>query len=156
MKTASQWFSEYGESHQNRTNKLIHWICVPAIFWSVCMMLWSLPVPQFMQVSPWVNWTTVLLAGFMSFYFVISWSIGIGMLAVAALTTWLCQLTASATPWAAWQVGLAVFVVAWVGQFIGHHIEGKKPSFFKDMFYLLVGPAWLLGFVYRKLGIKFA
>ena len=49
----------------------------------------------------------------------------------------------------------AVFVVAWIGQFIGHKIEGKKPSFFEDLKFLLVGPAWLLGFVYRRLGIPY-
>jgi len=31
MKTIEEWFEEYGESHQNKTNKIIHWICVPTI-----------------------------------------------------------------------------------------------------------------------------
>jgi uncharacterized membrane protein YGL010W len=39
---------------------------------------------------------------------------------------------------------LLIFVVAWVGQFYGHHIEGKKPSFLKDLQFLLIGPAWVL------------
>ena len=55
-----------------------------------------------------------------------------------------------------WILGLAIFIVAWVLQFIGHKIEGKKPSFFKDMLFLLVGPAWLMGVIYKKLGIRFA
>ena len=42
-----------------------------------------------------------------------------------------------------------VFVLAWIGQFIGHLIEGKRPSFFKDLQFLLIGPAWLMAFVYR-------
>ncbi|NVJ51078.1 MAG: DUF962 domain-containing protein [Gammaproteobacteria bacterium] len=156
MKTASQWFAEYGESHQNPTNKLIHWICVPAIFLSVALMVWSIPVPDIFPASPWLNWTSIFLALTLLFYCTISWSIAIGMLLISTATVLACHWIAINSPWAAWQVGLGIFVVAWIGQFIGHHIEGKKPSFFKDMFYLLVGPAWLLGFVYRKLGIRFA
>ena len=50
---------------------------------------------------------------------------------------------------------ITVFILAWIGQFIGHKIEGKKPSFFEDIQFLLIGPAWLLSFIYKKLGIKF-
>ena len=46
-----------------------------------------------------------------------------------------------------------LFVLAWVGQFIGHKIEGKKPSFFEDLQFLLVGPVWLLRFVYERMGL---
>ncbi len=156
MKTASEWLSEYGESHQNRTNKLIHWLCVPAIFWSVALMLWSIPVPEAMPLAPWLNWTTLCLAVIMVFYVMTSVVLSIGMLlfslVVLALTYWVDMTFA--VP--AWQVGLAIFVVAWILQFVGHKIEGKKPSFFKDIFFLLIGPAWVIAFIYRKLGIKFA
>ena len=54
-----------------------------------------------------------------------------------------------------WRLSLAIFVVAWIGQFIGHKIEGKKPSFFEDIQFLLIGPAWLLSFIYNKFGIKY-
>ena len=52
-------------------------------------------------------------------------------------------------------LSLMIFIVAWIGQFIGHKIEGKKPSFFQDLQFLLIGPAWLLSFIYDKLGIKY-
>ena len=52
-------------------------------------------------------------------------------------------------------ISVAIFVVAWIGQFIGHKIEGKKPSFLKDVQFLLVGPAWLLHFIYKKVGISY-
>jgi uncharacterized membrane protein YGL010W len=58
-------------------------------------------------------------------------------------------------PWPLWATSLVVFVVAWIGQFIGHAVEGKRPSFFKDVQFLMIGPLWLLGFVYRKLGIAY-
>ena len=49
---------------------------------------------------------------------------------------------------------LSIFIIAWIGQFIGHKIEGKKPAFFKDLQFLLIGPLWLLSFIYKKLNIK--
>jgi uncharacterized membrane protein YGL010W len=54
-----------------------------------------------------------------------------------------------------WLVSAIVFVVAWIGQFYGHKVEGKKPSFLKDIQFLLIGPAWLLHFIYRRLGIPY-
>ena len=54
-----------------------------------------------------------------------------------------------------WRISLYIFVIAWIGQFIGHKIEGKKPSFFQDLQFLLIGPAWLLSFFYNKIGIKY-
>ena len=54
-----------------------------------------------------------------------------------------------------WKVSLIIFIIAWIGQFIGHKIEGKKPSFFQDIQFLLIGPAWLIGFIYRRFNIKY-
>jgi uncharacterized membrane protein YGL010W len=156
MKTASEWLREYGESHQNPTNKLIHWICVPAIFWSVALMLWSVPVPEALQFWPWINWTTVCLALVMVFYVMTSWALSIGMLLFSLLVVALTYWVDVSLSFPAWQVGLAIFVIAWILQFVGHKIEGKKPSFFKDILFLLVGPAWVIAFIYRKMEIKFA
>jgi uncharacterized membrane protein YGL010W len=49
---------------------------------------------------------------------------------------------------------LAIFAVAWIFQFIGHRIEGKKPSFFEDVQYLWVGPLFVLSLLYRKIGVR--
>jgi uncharacterized membrane protein YGL010W len=48
---------------------------------------------------------------------------------------------------------IAVFVIAWIAQFIGHKYEGRKPSFLTDLTYLLIGPAWVVAKVLRKMGI---
>ena len=53
-----------------------------------------------------------------------------------------------------WKSSLIIFTLAWIGQFIGHKIEGQKPSFFEDFKFLLIGPAWLLSFIYKKLGVS--
>ena len=155
MKTADEWFDEYGESHRNRINKIIHWICVPAIVFSLVGLLWSLPHPRiFTGISPLLNWGTLFVAAAMTWYLVLSWPLALGMFLVSAAVVWgnhaLAQLDV-----ALWQISLGIFVVAWIGQFIGHRIEGKKPSFFKDIQFLLIGPVWLLGFIYRKAGIHY-
>ena len=155
MRSADEWFAEYGESHINPTNKLIHWICVPAIVVSVIGLLWSLPVPEaFRSISPALNWGTAFVMAAVVYYFLMSVSLGLGMvlvvLAMMAIVNW---LDGFATP--LWVISLAIFVIAWIGQFIGPVVEGKKPSFFKDLQFLMIGPAWLLGFVYRRLGIPY-
>jgi uncharacterized membrane protein YGL010W len=155
MRTVDQWLDEYGESHQNHANKLLHWICVPAIVISLVGLLWSIPVPEPVRaVSPLLNWGTLVLALGVVYYLAISWSLALGMLffvaAVLLSVTWLQSL-----PWPLWILCLGLFVVAWIGQFIGHHYEGKRPSFFKDVQFLLIGPLWLLSFVYRKLRIPY-
>lgn len=155
MRTVEQWLSEYGESHQNAANKTLHWICVPIIVVSLIGLLWSLPVPRtFGEVSPLLNWGTLVLAAAVLYYLKMSWSLALGMaLFVCAVTLsilWLQRL-----PWPLWAVCVALFVVAWIGQFIGHHYEGKRPSFFRDVQFLMIGPLWLLSFVYRKLRIPY-
>ncbi|MFV8783266.1 DUF962 domain-containing protein [Microbulbifer sp. SA54] len=154
MRTADQWFTEYGESHQNSTNKAIHWVAVPLIYATVVGLFWSIPQPEWMAQIAWLNWAVVALVPTMLFYLLMSVPLALGMAALSAICLWACsalQAAGQSVLW--WSVG--VFVVMWVFQFVGHHIEGKKPSFFKDLQFLLVGPAWVIGFLYRKLGIKY-
>ncbi len=140
-RTVDALFDRYGESHRHPANKAIHWICVPAITWSLIGMLWA--------VSPLAAYGLIALA--MAFYLWLSRPLAFGMLAVVAAMIYpLPWLGQNALP-----VSIVVFVIAWIGQFVGHRIEGRKPSFFQDVKFLLVGPAWLLGFVYRRLGIAY-
>ncbi|MDK2779544.1 MAG: DUF962 domain-containing protein [Pseudomonadota bacterium] len=155
-KTADQWFGEYGESHQNPTNKFIHWICVPLIFIVIMGLLWELPVPAAFNAIPYLNWATLSALLVVAFYLRLSFSLAIGLglftFASCALLAWYEQLDAAPL----WLVCAVSFVVLWIFQFIGHHIEGQKPSFFKDIQFLLIGPAWLMGFIYRRLGIPYS
>lgn len=146
---------EYGESHQNPTNKTVHWICVPAIFWTIVAMLWSIPVPAAFTGIAYLNWATIGLALTMIYYLAMSPMLAIGVILFCLLCFWLITVYLANFMLPLWQFALAVFVVAWIGQFWGHKIEGKKPSFFKDIQFLLIGPAWLLSFVYKRLGIKY-
>ena len=140
MKAIDQWFDEYGESHRNPINKLTHWICVPLITFSVLGMLWA--------IHPWV--AMLVVGASLLFYAMLSWQIAAAMLVVSLVML----LILSMMTYVFWP-NVAIFVLAWIGQFIGHHIEGKKPSFFKDVQFLLIGPAWLLGFIFRLFGIRY-
>jgi uncharacterized membrane protein YGL010W len=160
MKTTDQWLSEYGESHRNHTNKLIHWLCVPAIMFSLIGLLSSIPAESLaalvpVALAPFVNWGTVFLVFALFFYLRLSLVMFLGMLIIATLFVWGNYQLRQASPLSLWATSLIIFAVAWVGQFIGHKIEGKKPSFLKDLQFLLIGPAWLLSFIYQKLGIKY-
>ena len=149
-----RWFASYSSDHQNATNQLIHVFAVPMIVWSVIALLWCIPVPGTL-FGPGA-WAALAMFMAWSFYYRHSRSLGMGMLLVFVVLSWL-------TRWLHMELGtpgllklaIGVFVVAWIGQFIGHHIEGRRPSFLTDLTYLLIGPVWVLNKLYRKLGWKY-
>ena len=155
MRTVEDWLADYATSHANPANKALHWICVPLIVLAVLGFLWSLPVPSALaQRAPLLNWATLGAVLALLYYALLSVRLALGMLAPLALVAFaLAWLASLATP--LWQTCLAIFVVAWIGQFIGHAVEGRRPSFFKDLQFLLIGPLWLLSFVYRRIGLRY-
>jgi uncharacterized membrane protein YGL010W len=155
MRAVRDWLQEYGASHANPTNKLLHWLCVPPIVLAVLGMLWAMPVPAaFAAISPWLNWATLAAAAALTYYFALSPALALGVLIafliLLSITAWLAAL-----PWPLWVTSLVIFVAAWIGQFVGHAFEGKRPSFFKDVQFLLIGPLWLLAAAYRKLSLPY-
>lgn len=150
MRSIDTWLADYGSCHQNRANKVLHWICVPLIMLAIVAMLAGIPRPGAFSVSPWLHWGTVLIGAALVYYFFLAPRLALGMVAVSAaliLATWgLEQLS-----WPIALTGGVIFVAAWVGQFIGHHFEGKRPAFLKDLQFLLIGPLWLLAWAYRRL-----
>src|SRR6266850_1888764 len=158
MRKIDQLLSEYGESHQNVTNKAIHWICVPLIFFSVIGLIASIPsglVQSYLGVgNPYANWGTIVLLLAIAYYVSLSITLCIGIALFGLACLFVDKLIAESAL-SLWMVCLAVFVAAWIGQFYGHKVEGKKPSFFKDLQFLLIGPAWLMHFVYKRLGIPY-
>ena len=134
--------STYAESHQNPVNEIIHFICVPAIVFSVLGLGWAL--------HPLVAIGMVLAS--LLYYLTLSMPMAFGMALMSGLMLWLLKLMPQDL---VWQISLAVFVIAWIGQFIGHKIEGRKPSFFDDLRFLLIGPLFVLGFLYRRLHLDY-
>lgn len=160
MRKIDALLNEYGESHRNALNKTIHWICVPLIFFSIVCLLWSIPSGPLDDVfsgtaADFANWATLLMLIALMYYLALSPPLFVGMLffSVACLIgVWLLDQAQLAPLWA---IGLGIFVLAWAGQFWGHKVEGKKPSFLKDLQFLLIGPAWLMHFIFRRLGIGY-
>jgi uncharacterized membrane protein YGL010W len=150
-KTIEQWLQEYGQSHVNRTNKIIHFICVPAIFWSIVGLLYSLSAGFTVAGVPLTS-AHLTLALLLIYYSFLSTSLSIGMAVFGLICLTICNALQT-IGFTLWKLSLIVFAVGWIGQFIGHKIEGKKPSFLKDIQFLLIGPAWILSHLYKKAGI---
>ena len=153
MPAIQQWLTEYGESHQNTTNKTIHWICVPAIFFAIVGLLYSIKLP-FVITGHRINVAMIAFALIIIYYFLLSKNLSVGMFLFGAICLLLCYLIELKFFMPLWSVALIIFAAAWAGQFYGHKVEGKKPSFLKDLQFLLIGPAWLMSFIYQRLGIK--
>ena len=157
MQDLRSLLAQYGESHLNPTNKLIHWICVPSIMFSLIGLLKS--IPFFVSKDFMLNWAGIGLLIALVYYLRLSIAMFIGFFVIAIVLLWGNQKIYEAMDHS--YAGLALFsiilfVVAWIGQFIGHKIEGKKPSFLNDLQFLLIGPAWLLHFIFEKMHIKYA
>ncbi|NHZ62954.1 Mpo1 family 2-hydroxy fatty acid dioxygenase [Massilia genomosp. 1] len=132
--------AKYSESHLNHTNELIHFVCVPVIVFTLLGIIW--------WIHPFAAVAVTVLS--LCYYFQLSKPFAAGMLAMSALMLGLLSLMPPAT---VLPLSLAIFVLAWIGQFIGHKIEGKKPSFFDDLRFLLIGPLFVLSFLYRRLNL---
>jgi uncharacterized membrane protein YGL010W len=155
------YFDQYAQSHQNATNKLIHWICVPLIVFSILGLVWAIPFPyiKFLgQYNGYLNWASFLIAFAVYYYYKLSPILSYLMLLILFGFSYgvmdLDQWQKTGGP-ALWLICLVIFILSWAGQFIGHKIEGKKPSFLDDLKFLLIGPIWLLHFILKKFGIKY-
>ncbi len=149
-----RWLGNYSEDHRNPTNILIHWICVPAILWSVIALLWVVPVPPLLGRAG--LWAGVAMFAAFVFYLRLSRALAFGMLAVFVVFGLISEaLYRALGPAALMWFAVGVFVIAWIGQFIGHKIEGRKPSFLTDLAYLLIGPVWIVAKIMRRLGLAY-
>jgi uncharacterized membrane protein YGL010W len=133
MKTRTQWFDLYGQSHQNKTNIIIHKIAVPIIYLSVIGFIYSIPG----LIGDVILSLSIAVA--MMFYFKLNKRLGLYMCIYTLLSFLIIKNTMPYTL----EVSITMFIIAWVFQFVGHKIEGKKPSFFDDLSFLLIGPAWV-------------
>jgi len=154
MRGIQEYFDEYSADHRDHTNELIHWICVPVIFFCVVGFLTSIPSPPIPYVGHhfWVGSAFLVV---MFFYGSRSLTLMIGMGLWCSFCLFCATLIERHAPWPLWAICAVLFILAWIGQFIGHRIEGKKPSFLKDLQFLLIGPAWLMSKIYKRLGIPY-
>ena len=150
MNSVQDWLDAYGKSHQNLINKKIHWVCVPLIMLSLLGLLWMVDISN---DSLYLNAATILIFAVSIYYFRLSVAMGIGMLLISLLMiliiNYINYYQFGSKPY------VFIFIFSWIGQFLGHKIEGKKPSFFEDLQFLLIGPLWLLSQIYSVLNIKY-
>lgn len=134
--------ARYAESHRNHTNEIIHFVCIPLIVLSLLGILWA--------IHPVVAIATTLAS--LYYYTKLSRGFAIGMGVMSAMMLGLLSLMPDMT---VLPLSIAIFVVAWIGQFVGHKIEGKKPSFLEDLRFLLIGPLFVLSFLYRRMNLAY-
>lgn len=135
-----QLLAHYGESHRNPRNEHIHFVAIPLIMLSLLGLLSA--------VHPWLPY--IFVAASLVYYARLSVVFLFAMIVVSGLGLALVQAMGSMVL----PLSAAIFVGAWIAQFIGHKIEGKKPSFFEDLQYLWVGPLFVLSKLLPKLGIR--
>jgi uncharacterized membrane protein YGL010W len=146
---------EYGSSHKNKMNKAIHWICVPIIFFSIFGLVRSIPTPAIFDSVPYLSWASILLVFALGYYVSLSFPLTIGFILFGGVVVIGNEFLFESGRLYLLIVSILFFVLAWTGQFIGHGVEGKKPSFLKDLQFLMIGPAWLMHFIYKKIGLKY-
>lgn len=154
MRDIHQWFGSYAADHQNPTNRAIHWVCVPTIMWAVIAALWTIP-----SASAWTRsglWAVIAMFAAYLFYHRLSRNLGYAMalvFIVSGLIAW--ALYGALGPRGLLILAAALFVLAWIGQFVGHAIEGRRPAFLTNIVQLLIGPAWLMGKLMRRMGLTY-
>lgn len=134
--------ARYAESHRHPHNEIIHFICIPAIVFSLLGLLWAAHPAIAMLV----------FAACLVYYLKLSVPFAFGML---LMTTPMLLALYRMPQEHVLTLSATVFFLAWIGQFLGHKIEGKKPSFFEDLRFLLIGPVFVLSFLYRRFGVQY-
>lgn len=147
MKTLDQWFEAYAVSHQNSTNIAIHYICVPVIFFSIIGFLLCIPNGFLLDLfgssnSLLLNWASVAIVLLFLFYVRLSLAMALKIVVFSVFCLVINYFIG--LHFTLWIFSLVLFVMAWIGQFYGHKVEGMKPSFLKDIQFLMIGPAWVI------------
>ena len=152
MSSVNEWNEEYAKYHKNKTNKIIHWICIPLIMFSLLGLLSLMTLFTFNSVTISALWFFIIFA--IGYYIKLSKSLALGMTIISICFIYFVELINENFMNQKFEIFLGIFIISWIGQFVGHKIEGKKPAFVKDLQFLLIGPLWLLSYIYEKLDIK--
>lgn len=155
MTETDGWLAEYGENHRDIANPAAYWPAVLILVVGTVGMLWSLPIPEaFIEISPVLNWGSAFLMAALIYYFILSIALAIGMLpfvvGVSVLQVW---IVASALPLSG--ISAALFVIGVSGLYVGRHATGGVRAVFSDIQLMMIGPAWMLSNLYRRLGIPY-
>ena len=155
MTETDGWLQRYEETHSDLTYPAVYWAAVPMVVLGVVGLLWALPIPdEFFEISPLLNWGTAFLMAATVYYFIISVSLAIGMLpfivGVAAVQMWLSQ-----SDYSLFRVSIGLLVAGIIGLWMGHRNEAGLRPVIQDLQLMMIGPAWILSVLYRRIGIPF-
>jgi len=156
MRKIDSLLDAYGESHRDPLNRALHWFCIPATAWAAVALIWSIPFPW--QIGAGIvplNWAVIALIPVQIHYFRLARRLGMGLMLFSLSLLWLTAVVESESPRPLWQVALVVLGLAWILHVIGHRNEGARAPFPTDLRYPLIGPAWLLSLVYRRVDFEF-
>lgn len=153
MTETDGWLRRFEETHRDLKNPVIYWASVPIVVLGTVGLLWALPVPdEFFEISPLLNWGTAFLMAAAVYYFIISVSLAIGLLpfiiGVAGIDMWLVG-----SGYSLFRVSLGLLVAGIIGLWLGHRRERGVRAVLQDLQYMMLGPAWLLSVIYRRIGI---
>ncbi len=148
MKTLTERLTDYAGYHRDRRNIATHFVGIPMIVLAIQVLL-SRPV-----VGPGLSPATLITLGAFIFYLSLDLRFGLLMGVLTGLTGWTASLIAAQTTGVWLALGISLFVVGWVIQFIGHYFEGKKPAFVDDLVGLVVGPLFVVAEVVFALGMR--
>ena len=153
MSETSTWLKKYELSHSDLSYPALYWAAVPAVVVGTVGVLWSLPVPaEFRDISPLLNWGSAFLMVSVVYYFIISLSLAIGMLpfmlGIAAVQMWLDE-----SPFSPLRVSLGLLLAGVIGLWLGRRLSGGLAAVAADLQMMMIGPAWLLSILYKRLRI---
>lgn len=144
----------YERDHRNPTNQLLHYIAVPLIYFCVVALLAEIPVPRFLRSIP-GGWATIAAIPVSVYYLRRSVTAWIVMVLFTVLCVAVINLMRAYLPVPVWALALVLLLALTVVQYVGHRIEGKRPSFFADLQFLLIGPVWVFAKLLRPLGVRY-
>lgn len=155
MNETDGWLHRYEETHSDLTNPAVYWAAVPMVVLGTVGLLWSLPIPDaFFEISPLMNWGTAFLMATAVYYFIISVSLAIGMLpfiiGVAGINMWL-----DGSDFSLLRVSIGLLLAGIIGLWLGHRNQNSIRPVLDDLQFMMIGPAWLLSVLYKRIGIPF-
>jgi uncharacterized membrane protein YGL010W len=153
-------FAEYAADRQHPSNRLIHWVCIPLILFSILGLAWSIPFPHldFLgRYNGFLNWASFLIAISGYYYYrlsaILSYMMLLLVFALSLIVVQFEKWELAGGP-ALWLVCTVVLLIAVAGLFLGQKIEGRKRSFLSNVKLVLIGPIWLLEMFSMKIGLK--
>jgi len=150
MKTITEQLTMYAKYHRDPRNIVTHFVGIPLIVVAIAILLAR---PSFELVG--VAMAPIHLVVFVTsiYYLRLSFSLGVLMVALLGMAVW-CGVLVSSMSTSVWlALGIGLFVVGWLFQFVGHFYEGKKPAFVDDLVGLLIGPLFVVCEVLFKCGL---